>query len=111
MISGLHHFLSRKFLYQKLEPYPHPDKLKRILDKLIYVAGIAGPVMTIPQVTIIWVDKNASGVSLVTWIAYLIITIFWLFYGLVHKEKPIIISNILWIIFEVVIIAGIIMYS
>lgn len=111
MISGLHHFLSRKFLYQKLEPYPHPEKYKRILDKIVYVAGIAGPVMTIPQVLIIWMEKNASGTSLITWISYTIITFFWLLYGLAHKEKPIIISNALWIVFEIVIVIGIYMYS
>ena len=64
---GLHHFYKRKRIYQKLEPYPHPNKWKRLMDKLIYAVGIFGPVMTIPQLTKIWLDKNAAGVSAISW--------------------------------------------
>jgi len=39
----------------KEEPYPHPNKWKRLMDKLIYFAGVLGPIMTIPQLSKIWV--------------------------------------------------------
>jgi len=48
MTEGLHHFHRRKRIYQKHEPYPHPDKWKRFMDHAIYCVGVFGPIMTIP---------------------------------------------------------------
>lgn len=111
MSEGLHHFHKRKRIYQKLEPYPHPDKLKRVIDKCIYIVTLFGLVMTIPQLTKIWLGKNAEGVSVISWTAYLFSAGFWMAYGVVHKEKPIIFSNLAWIILELFIIIGIVMYG
>jgi uncharacterized protein with PQ loop repeat len=83
---------------------------KDFVNKIIYVVAIAGPLMTIPQILKIFLEKNAAGVSLTTWSAYIVLGFFWLSYGIMHKEKPIIITNTLWIIIEVIIVMGIIMY-
>lgn len=109
--QGLHHFHKRKRIYVKHEPYPHPDKWKRVMDKLIYIVGIFGPIMTIPQLTIIWIEKNAGGVSLISWSSYLVIAVFWITYGIMHKEKPIIFANCLWILLEIFIIIGVLLYG
>ena len=109
-ISAIHHYHKRKRVHKKLDKYPHPDKFKRIIDKIIYIAAFAGPIMTIPQVTEIWVNKNPGGVSMISWSSYIILSTIWLVYGLLHKEKPIIISSIFWIILEVHIVIGIIIY-
>ena len=111
MTDALHHFHIRKRIHQKHEPYPHPNKWKALMDKIIYAVGIAGPLLTIPQLTKIWVDKNASGVSIVSWSAYLVIGVFWLTYGIMHKEKPIILTYSLWIIINAFIVVGIIIYG
>lgn len=108
---GLHHAHKRKRIYEKYEPYPHPDKWKRFMDKAIYVVGIAGPIMTLPQVMKIWVEKNATGVSLISWASYLIFAVFWLVYGIMHKEKPIILTFSGWLILELLIVAGILVYG
>ncbi|MBC8495945.1 hypothetical protein H8D36_07350 [archaeon] len=91
--------------------FPHKDKTKRFLDRAVYVAGIVGPIMTIPQILKIWVERNAAGVSVYSWIAYAICSSFWLAYGIVHKEKPIIITYTLWIILDIFIIIGTFMYG
>lgn len=67
--------------------------------------------MTIPQLTKIWVEKNASGVSAVSWGAYLVTAIFWLLYGILHKEKPIIFTYSAWIVLEILIVIGTITYG
>lgn len=67
--------------------------------------------MTIPQVTKIWIDKNASGIAVISWVTYLITTIFWLIYGIMHKEKPIIFLNIIWIFLQISIIVGTLIYG
>jgi len=98
---GLHHFLNRK---RKL-------RWQRVFDKLIYVVGVVGPLMTLPQVFKIWIGQNATGVSAISWIAYLITAIFWMIYGVIHKEKPIIVTYFLWIILDVLVIAGAVIYG
>ena len=107
----IHHYHTKKRVYQKLEKYPHTDKWKRFLDKSIYFIGAVGPIMTLPQLMKIWVEKNASGVSAISWIAYLITAIFWLSYGIVHKEKPIIFTYSVWIVFDIFVVIGTIMYG
>ena len=111
MAPGFHHFHKRKRIHLKHEPYPHPDPRKRFIDKAIYVVCIAGPIFTIPQVWKIWVGKNASGVAVISWISYLVMACFWLVYGIEHKEAPIIITNCIWIVLEIMVIAGTFMYG
>lgn len=108
---GLHHAHKRKRVHQKQEPYPHPNKLKRFIDKFIYIVAIFGMVMTIPQITKIWIGKNAAGVSAISWGAYLVGAVFWLIYGILHKEKPIIFTYSIWIFLEIFIIIGTVMYG
>ena len=107
---GLYHFHKRKRIHQGYESHHHPEISKRLIDKLIYVVAVLGPIMTIPQLIKIWVDKNAAGVSVLSWSSYLVIAIFWLIYGIVHKEKPLIITYTLWIILEAFIVIGVTLY-
>ena len=107
----LHHFHVRKRIYKNLEVYPHPDKFKNFLDKIIYFVGISGPIMTIPQLLKIWIDKNATGLSLLSWSWYLGTASIWLIYAIIHKEKPLIITYCCWIFMEIAIIIGIVLYS
>ncbi len=109
--KGSHHYHIRKRIHQKHEPYPHPDKLKRIFDKIIYGAVIIGPIMNLPQLFKIWFYKNATGVSFVSWISFSIISIIWLVYGILHKEKPIIMMNSALMIVQAFIAVGALIYS
>ncbi len=108
---GMHHVHRRKRQSGTLEPFPHPDPYKRFLDKMIYVVGVAGPVMTIPQLYLIFAHESAAGTSLVTWSAYTVMSVFWLLYGVAHKEKPIILSNTLWLLVNGLVTFGVFMYS
>ena len=109
--SGLHHQQKRKRIYQKYEEYPHPNKFKRVVDKLIYVMGVVVPIFTIPQAAQIWLNKTAEGVSSITWITYLINTIIWMVYGIIHKEKPVIFTFSFMTIINIVIVIGIIVFA
>ena len=108
--DGLHHFHTRKRIHQDHEPYPHPHKWKKLMDKAIYVVGIFGPIMTIPQIYKIWFQQNASGVSAISWSAYLLASVFWLMYGIMHKEKPIIFTYSIWILLDIFVVIGAIIY-
>ncbi len=106
-----HHKHIRKRVHQNLEEYPHPDRLKNSVDKLVYIAGFFGLAMTIPQVAKIWIGQNASGVAVESWISYLFIGIVMIAYGILHKEKPLIVTYTCWIIFYVLIIVGTLFYG
>ncbi len=76
------------------------------IDRLIYFAVVIGPLLTLPQVYSIWV-QGQKGVSIISWVAYLIASVIWLIYGIKHKDKPIITVEVVWIILEVLIITGV----
>jgi uncharacterized protein with PQ loop repeat len=81
-------------------------KKKSEIDRLIYFAVVIGPLMTLPQVYSIWV-QGQKGVSIISWVAYLVCSAIWLVYGIKHKDKPIIIVEIVWIILALLIIIGV----
>lgn len=109
--SGRHHVQKRKRIYQKREPYPHPRKWIRVMDRVIYAMGIIGPIMTIPQLTKIWLEQSAAGVSVISWATYLLIAVTWTVYGILHKEKPIIFTYAIWILLDILIVFGVILYG
>ncbi len=106
--SALYHFHKRK---KEILGKEEKSNLKAFVDKIIYIVAASGPIMTIPQVYKIWHEKNASGVSLISWASYLIAAIIWLFYGVMHKEKPIIFTEIVWIVLQLAIIFGVFLYG
>lgn len=107
MDAPWHHIRARK----KHLHLSEATKITRFIDVVIYFVAIAAPLMTIPQVWEVWINKNVNGVSLATWVAYLSGSIFWLIYGVIHREKPIICTQILWISFQAMVVIGLFLYS
>ena len=86
------------------------DKTTKFLDKFIYVIALFWPIMTVPQIIKIRETKDIFWLSIRTWSAYLANSSFWLIYWLLHKEKPIIIGQIFWILVNGSIFISIILY-
>lgn len=80
-------------------------------DKLIYVGAVLGPFAILPQIIKIWTEQDAAGVSIITWGGYLCGAFFWGIYGFVHKEKPIVVANLITGFFVALVLAGIMLYS
>lgn len=109
---GMHHASQRKrsassVSREKKEPQ---SKLKQAVDKSIYAFAMLGPVMTLPQIYNVWVGRDASGLSLVSWTAYTLVAVFWVFYGMLHRDKPIVVVNFCSILVNAVVVLGIFMY-
>ena len=102
--SGLHHFRHSRRLGRK-------TRAQKLLDKLIYPIIFIGPLMALPQLAMVWVERNASGVSPVTWGAFVIVNCFWLAYGVAHKERPIILSACAWMIVNVLVAVGAVVHG
>lgn len=86
-------------------------KFKKIVNKTIYPFAFAGPVLTLPQIFKIWIEQDASGLSLFSWTSWLVIATVWVIYGIFEKDMPIILSNIAWLIVEIGVIVGILIYG
>ncbi len=83
---------------------------KSWVDKAVYVAAILQPLMTIPQVIQIYSTHNVAGVSLVTWLAYAILGLAFLAYGIKYRLWPIAITQILWFVLQMSVVVGVFLY-
>jgi uncharacterized protein with PQ loop repeat len=111
MPDPIHHLHKRKRIHEKHEQYPHPQRLKRVVDRLIYVVGVFVPAMTALQSIKIWIEKDASGIALITWAGYAVCNLIWILYGVLHKENPIIFMYILLFFFNTSIVLGTLIYG
>ena len=82
-----------------------------LIDELIYIVAFIGPLMTIPQVTTIWLERKVEGISIITWSSYGVLAIFWISYGLIHKERPIILANFLFLFVNTTIVIGVLIFN
>lgn len=83
---------------------------QKFADKFIYVASILYPLSTSPQIYQIFSSRDVSGVSLSTWLAYVVFTAIFLRYACSKRLKPLIISYALWFIVELAVVAGIVLF-
>ena len=111
MTKGHIHQNIRKRILKNKESFPAKNKYTRLLDHMIYVIGVAGPIFTIPQLYKVWVNQNAVDVSLISWSGFLLIAILWLLYGIAHKEWPIIVTYSAWIAVEFPLVVGILLFG
>ena len=81
--------------------------LKRLLGSL----SIFTMVMTIPQVLTIWIRHQAAGVSMVSWGAYLVSAAVWLWYGVQKRDKNIYLPCMGWILLDIAVIVGVLVYG
>ncbi|MEK7612754.1 MAG: hypothetical protein AAB449_01240 [Patescibacteria group bacterium] len=105
------HLHIRKRAANYLEPYPSKKFLIRLLDQVVILAGIVGMVMTLPQLSNIFIDHNAAGVSALSWGAYAVIDLPWMLYGFVHKETPLIITYTSWLVLNTAVCVGALLYG
>ena len=108
---GQQHISKRKRITKRLEEYPSKKFWIRFLDKLLVVIAIVGPLTALPQVWNVYVKQVVTGLSFTSWSLWAFFNLFWLAYGLVHKDKPIIITYFLWFLVNASVAIGILLYS
>lgn len=102
---GLRHKRERSVRREKLTPY------QVFLDKLTLVAGVVGPFTVLPQSYAIFSTRSAADVSFITWLMIFIVTLPWVFYGMAHRDKTIIISFTMWEIANFSVVLGVLLYG
>jgi uncharacterized protein with PQ loop repeat len=86
-------------------------RIRGTVDHLVYGVVIIGPMMNLPQLFQIWINKSAKNISIITWASFALFSFIWLLYGLVHKEKPLIIMNLSLILIQGSIVTGALLYK
>ena len=67
--------------------------------------------MTIPQVWTIWVQRQAAGVSVLSWSAYLLSALLWFWFGLQKRDRNIYLPCVGWIGLDTAVIVGALIYG
>lgn len=88
-----------------------PSRSVRWVDNTTFVVAILEPLITIPQAVVIFRTHTAAGVSLSTWVGYEILTVVWLWYAIVHRNKMVFIYQGLFMVIQTFVIIGGFMYS
>lgn len=74
-------------------------------------ASVIHPLTAIPQVYSIYTTHDVSGISLLTWLGFMILGLVFLAYSIAHRIKPIIVNQVLWFIVDFLVVVGIIIFS
>ena len=111
MANGLQGKSTKKTVDSKRKDLSSQNKKIVWFARFIIVVGLLNAVATIPQVLQIWVGKDATGVSLLSWSYYTFYTAMFLLYGIVHRELVIVISYSASLILFVFIVVGTAIYS
>lgn len=109
--DGLHHAHLRK---RAAAPGAHPparQRLIRLMDRCLVVVGVLGPLMTLPQILKIFGERSAAGIALPTWGFYVVGNAFWIAYGIVHRERPIVVTYVGWLIVNSIVVTGAVLYG
>ena len=85
-----------------------PDSM---LSRLLGGMSLFTMAMTLPQVWTVWTGREASGVSLWSWSAYLAAAILWFWHGLRQGDKNIYLPCIGWVILDAAVIAGVVLHT
>lgn len=83
----------------------------KLIDRSAYLMGAITVAVNVPQLIAVWTSPDINGVSLVSWTGFFLGSGFWLFYGIIHKEKPIITINSMLLCVQGLIVLGIIRHG
>lgn len=88
-------------------PAVQPFAPTAAMNRLIRSLSIFTMVMTIPQVWTIWAAQQTTGVSLVSWGAYLGSAVLWFWYGLQRHDRNIYLPCVGWMMLDGAVILGV----
>jgi uncharacterized protein with PQ loop repeat len=77
------------------------------LERTLRALSILTMLMTVPQVVTVWTGPSVEGVSLVSWLSYLVSACLWLVYGLRKHDKTVYLACIGWILLDAAIVIGV----
>ena len=87
------------------------SRSETMLRRLLGGMSVFTVLMTVPQVLTIWVGREAAGVSVLSWSAYLLSAILWFWFGIQKRDKNIYLPCVAWIGLDGAVIVGAVLYG
>jgi uncharacterized protein with PQ loop repeat len=85
------------------------DSIKKgFFEKVIRLVAVVGPLTGVPQAVNVWVYGSVAGVSLMSWFLFMVFSGLWLAHALRRNDRPLAVSNLLWLVVDVVVILGVV---
>jgi uncharacterized protein with PQ loop repeat len=81
------------------------------LEKVLRGLSVFTMLMTVPQVLTIWIGHQAGGVSLVSWVSYLVAAGLWFVYGVQKRDKTIYLACVGWIVLDAAVVVGVLIHG
>jgi uncharacterized protein with PQ loop repeat len=78
---------------------------KLLSEKFAYLFGIVGNIAVIPQIIKAW-QSDAPGLAISTWVLFTVVSVVWLWYGIEHRARPLIVAQIIGICLNLSVIIG-----
>lgn len=83
----------------------------KIIGYMMYAFAVLTPLSNWPQINQLFSTKVTAGLSISTWTLYLVLGLIPLTYAIINKIRPLVVSNILWTLVDILMIYGIIVYT
>ncbi len=97
--------------HHHLKEIHHSHKtINKLVPFVMWTVAILAPLSTLPQIFDIYSTHSVSGLSLTTWFLFVLSPMIWLGYGLLHKDKFILVNNFLWMTMSSTVLIGILLY-
>ncbi|MCC6572480.1 MAG: hypothetical protein IT462_01700 [Planctomycetes bacterium] len=89
---------------------PRQSEFARWFKRFMFVPGVGGNFVPLIQAARVFAEHDSKAQSLEGWLVALFCLSCWLMYGVVLKDKVLIIANIVGVINVIVLCIGILMY-
>lgn len=99
---------TRTLGHHQINSQVNQTKARTPIDYIIYLVVIFGPLSNLPQLYNIRVLGESDWVSALSWGIFALISCSWMCYGIVHRDKPLIIMNSVLIVIQSTIVLWVI---
>ncbi len=84
---------------------------KKLVGYMMYGVAVFMPLSNLPQINQVYSTKVVTGLSLFSWVSYLLLGLIPFAYAVINNLRPLVISNILWTFVNIAMIYGILRYT
>ncbi|HSW65670.1 MAG TPA: hypothetical protein VLI54_00840 [Bacillota bacterium] len=84
---------------------------RRFINKAIIAVAATQPLGTIPQIVTVFQHRDGSSLSISSWAIYILFDFMWLWYGVVEKQKAVIVSAVMFTLMEGAVLLGALLYG
>ena len=81
-----------------------------LFDRIVLVVSVIYPLSALPQAFAVFNGKT-EGVSLFSWGFFLVCALLFLIYGIRRRVLPMIISNSIWLVMDLLVVIGMLLSS